>query len=219
VSRNRSVGALTVLAWLNVGLHVAALAVAAVGMAPGSPLAPLPERLKYLAAAPPGWTLGWASWMGCAVLLVAFLVAVSRRLGDGADLARLGVTIAVVGAAFDLFCDTVYIVVQPTLAAGRPESLFLTVERLTGIGSLVIANGAYSIAVALVSVALRHRPGVGPLPVGLGYAVCLCGLVLAGAGFTGVPEHALWATPPTIGLFCVWCVLVARSLDSEGAAP
>ena len=78
-----------------------------------------------------------------------------------------------------------------------PEPLFLAVERLTGLASLVVANGAYSVAVVLVSAALRGREGCGPFTVGLGYAVGAAGLLLAAAGFTGIPWHAEWAAPPT----------------------
>jgi hypothetical protein len=49
------------------------------------------------------------------------------------------------------------------------------VERVTGIGSLVIANGGYSIAILLVTRALR-----GPAAP-LGYAVGGFGLLLAAA--------------------------------------
>lgn len=208
---------LIVLAWANVCLHIAGLALAVVGMQPGTPLSPLPQRLEYLAGAPIGWTLGWACWMLCAVLLIAFLAAVVRRLGEDGDLARLGLVVAVAGAAFDLCCDSVYIVVLPMIASWRPppEALFLAVERLTGVASLVIANGAYSVAILLVSAALRGR-GCGPFTVGIGYAVGAFGLLLAGAGFTGVPWHVEWLTPPTIGLYCLWVVLVARSLDAGG---
>jgi hypothetical protein len=221
VPRNRPPDALVVLAWSNVLLHVVALALAAVGMSPGSPLVPLPERLTYLAAAPPGWALGWACWMLCTLVLVGFLALVPGRLPGDGDLARLGVLIAVAGAGFDLFCDSVYIVVLPMLASRQPppETLFLTVERVTGIGSLVVANGAYSVAVLLVSVALRGCKGVGGLAVGIGYAVGASGLVLAAAGFTGSARHAQWATPPTIGLFCVWAVLVARALRPDLKPP
>src|SRR5437879_5740774 len=41
-------------------------------MAPGTTLAPLPERLGYLAAAPPGWVLGWVSGMLGGVPVIAF---------------------------------------------------------------------------------------------------------------------------------------------------
>jgi hypothetical protein len=219
--RTPAVNLLPVLAWLNVALHAAGLTLAAVGMRPGTPLVPLPERLDYLAAAPLGWTLGWVSWMVCAVLLLAFLAALTWRLRERRELARLGLTVAIVGAAFDLFCDAVYLLVFPMLASWRPppEQLFLTVERVTGIGSLVIANGAYSVGILLISVALRGRPGVNPLTARLGYAVGVAGLLLAAAGFTGEPAHAQWLTPLTIGLFCVWVVVVARSLGPEGGRP
>jgi hypothetical protein len=218
MTQTSSGNALAVLAWANVGLHAVALALAAVVMRPGTPLAPLSERLEYLAGAPGAWALGWASWMLCAVLLVAFLAAVAFRVGEGnRELARLGLTVAVVGAGFDLLCDTVSILVFPMLASWQPppERLFLTVERVTGIGSLVIANGAYSVAILVLSTALRNQPGVSPLVTGVGYAVGAAGLVLAAAGFTGSPRHAEWATPPTIGLFCVWAVLVARALRPD----
>lgn len=207
---------LTSLAWLNVLLHLIALVLAALGMRPGTPLVPLAERLDYLAQAPLGWTAGWISWMCCAAALIAYLATLSRRLDE--PLAHLGLTIAVAGAAFDLFCDSVYIVVFPTIAALQPppETLFLIVERIIGIASLVIANGAYSIAILLFSLALRKRQALASLTVVIGYAVAAFGLLLAGAGFTGVPWHAEWLTGPTIGLFCVWVVLVAHSPSSAG---
>jgi hypothetical protein len=203
---------LTVLAWVNVILHILALFLAQFGMRPGSPLVPLPERLQYLAGAPLAWSLDWATWMLCAAALVAFLAALVHRLGERAVLARLGLMIAVAAAAFDLFCDSVYIIILPELARARPlsESLFTTVERLTGIGSLIIANGGYSVAIFLVASALRGYAA------GLAYAVAGFGLLLAAAGFTGVPWHAEWATPPTIGLYCVWVVVVARALEWGG---
>lgn len=211
----------TALAWCSILCHLAGLAFAAVGMSPGTPLAPLPERLNYLAGSPLGWTLGWCCWMLCAILLIAFLVAVTRRLETNADLARLGLVIAIAGAAFDLFCDSVFICVLPMIASWRPvpEPLFLAVERITSIGSLAIANGAYSVAILLINVALREKTGPRPLTIWIGYGVCAAGLVLAAAGFTGSAQHAQWATLPTIGLFCVWQLLVARSLEPSGSRP
>jgi hypothetical protein len=212
---------LTVLAWANVGVHLVGLALAAVGMSPGTALAPLPERLEYLARAPAGWTLAWACWMLCAAMLIAFLATVTQRLKVRGELARLGLMIAIAGAAFDLFCDSVYIVVFPMLAVMRPtpEALFLTVERMTGVGSLVIANGAYSIGILIITVALQGHKHCDSFTASVGYAVGVFGLLLCGAGFTGVPWHAQWATPPTIGLFCVWVVCVARCLDGAGEVP
>jgi hypothetical protein len=200
-----------VLAWVNVVVHVVALVLAQFAMRPGSPLVPLPERLQYLAAAPLGWSLGWATWMLCSAALIAFLAALVQRLPAPAALARVGLMIAVAAAAFDIYCDSVYILILPDLAA-RPQSdgIFELVERLTGIGSLVVANGGYSVAILLAAPALRGSAAA------LGYAVAAFGLLLAAAGFTGVPWHAEWLTPPTIGLYCVWVVVVARSLESGG---
>lgn len=217
VSRTPPDASLTGLAWANVFLHVAGLTLAAFGMSPGTPLVPLPQRLEYLSAAPWGWTLGWAAWMACGVLLVAFLAAVADRLGRDNGPARLGLAVAVAGVTFDLFCDSVYIAVFPLIASARPpaELLFLAVERLTAVGSLVIANGAYSVAALLFSRGLRRQGRVGRGTVGLGYGVGAAGLLLAAAGFTNVPWHAAWGTAATIGLYCVWVVLVARGLTPE----
>jgi hypothetical protein len=205
---------LTVLAWVNVVLHLIGLAFAALGMRPGTPLMPLADRLAYLSRAPLGWSLGWGTWMLCTTVLIAFLAVLARRLGD--DLARLGLTFAIVGGAFDLFFDSVYILVFPLVASWQPEALFLALERLSGVGSLVIANGLYSIATLLFTLSLRGREGVSRLTFVVGYAVTGFGLLLAAAGFTGVPWHAEWATGPTIGCFCLWAVLVAHGLERDG---
>lgn len=202
---------LTPLAWLNVILHVVALALAALGMRPGTPAVELVDRLNYLAQAPAGWTVGWASWMLCAVALIAFLAALLHRLAEDAYLARVGLMVAIAGAAFDLFCDSLYIVVFPAMAANPTTNpaTFVLVERVTGIASMVIANGAYSVAILLFALALRRTASLASI---VGYAVGLFGFLLCAAGFTGVPWHAEWATGPTIGLFCIWVVLVARAL-------
>jgi hypothetical protein len=219
VPRLSALVSLSRLAWLNVLLHLVALMLAAVGIRPGSPLAPIDERLSYLAARPVGWTAAWVAWMPCAVALVAFLAVLTQRLPEHARLAQFGLVIAVVGAAFDLLCDSVYLLVLPMLASWRPppETLFLTVERVTGIASLVIANGAYSVAILMVALALRDRKGLSRFTIGMGYAVAGFGFLLAAAGFMGVPELAAWATLPTIGLFCLWVVLVARSFEPVGS--
>jgi hypothetical protein len=220
VPRFVAVRPLTALAWVNVVAHVAGLALAAVGIRPGSPLVSLEERLGYLAGTHVAWTVAWVTWMFCAGAMIAFLATLRYRLGEQAVLAQLGLTVAVTGAACDLFCDSVYLLVFPMLASWQhPTALFLTVERLTGIGSLVIANGAYSIGILLFARALHARQGLAPFTAGLGYVVGGFGLLLAAAGFTGVPRHAEWVTPPTMGLFCLWVVLVARCLEPAGGCP
>lgn len=214
-----SVRPLVAAAWLNIVLHVAGLAFAVVGMRPGTPVVPLSQRLEYLAQSPPAWCLGWAVWMLCAVALIGFLAAVALRLGAAAPLAQIGLMFAIAGAAFDLLCDAIYILVFPQIASWQPppERMFLAIERITGIASMVIANGFYSVGVFMTTQALRGRKDLARYTVSPGYAVTGFGLLLAGAGFTGVAWHAEWATGPTIAGFCLWVLLVAYSLESAGA--
>jgi hypothetical protein len=73
---------LTFTAWLNVGLHLLGLALAMTGMRPGTPLVPATERVAYLAERPLLWSLGWATWMLCALALVAFLGALARAVPE-----------------------------------------------------------------------------------------------------------------------------------------
>src|SRR5262249_17539192 len=136
------------LAWLNVVLHVLGLVLAAVGMRPGTPAVPLTDRMAYLASDPSGWVLGGCVWMRFVPALVTFFLVAARHLGDNWPLAP----ILLVGAAFDIFCDSAYILVLPFLASRSDvsTSTFLAVEKLLGIGSLVVANGFYSVATLLM---------------------------------------------------------------------
>jgi hypothetical protein len=206
-------------AWLNVGLHAAGLILAAVFMRPGSPLTPLSERLTYLASQPIGWTITWAVWAACSVAMVSFAYVVAVQLG--AKLARRAFIVAAAAAIVDLACDARYAYSFPTLASeiDPTAQTFLAAERSTNFVSLTIANGLYSVSTLLSTLALRGRPGLIPGTIGVGIAVFISGLALAAAGVIESPDLAFWATPPTIGLYCVWVLLAARSLTRGGAEP
>jgi hypothetical protein len=184
-------------------------------MRQGSPLVPLPERVAYLAGHPWTWSCAWSVWIICALALIAFLVVLAQQIPSSRGLANLAVMIALVGAAWDLCCDCIYILVFPWVASWQPlnERGFLLLEQVTAIASLVIANGLYSVAILVVTTVLRQSRQAGRLTVVLGYAVGGGGLALAASAFTANPWHAAAATGPTIGLFCVWVVLVARGLS------
>jgi hypothetical protein len=215
MSRRRIVG----LAWLNVSLHVAGLALAAAFMRPGSPLAPLSDRLAYLAAQPSGWTIAWCVWAACALAMASFAFAIAVELRTAP--ARWAVVAAAVAAVADLTCDARYAFSFPKLAfqADSAAHSFLAQERWTNFVSLAIANGLYSISTLLSTFALRGRVGLAPGTTPAGVGVFACGMVLAAAGIVGSPDLAFWATPPTIGLYCVWVLLVARSLTHAGSGP
>ena len=211
----RSPQTLVRLAWLNVVLHGLGLVFAAVALGPGSPLAPAAERTAYLAARPVGWSLGWATWMVCALALVVFLTALFPHLDPRKpEAAALAVVLSAAGAAVDLLCDTLFIVLLPTLARDGPTPLFLAFERTLGAGGAVVANGLYSISV-LLAVACMPRGAEWRWARVLGVATGLAGLSLVAAGLTGVPSHLLATTPLTIVAFMGWTLAVARAVTSS----
>src|SRR6266508_211078 len=88
---------LTVLAWVNVVLHLAGLGFAVLTMRPGSPAIDLDVRRAYLAAQPVGWSLGWGTWMLCALAQVGFYAALAPHLPERIHTARLAVALAAAG--------------------------------------------------------------------------------------------------------------------------
>jgi hypothetical protein len=202
------------LAIANIAVHLVGLLVAALFLRPGSPTAPLAERMNFLAAHPIGWSAAWCVWIGCMILMVSFTFVAARCL-EAEPLARLAVIVAVAAGGFDLLGDSLFIVVLPQVAALLPrnEQLFVAVERCIQTLSLVVANGLYSVATLLLTLAARSRLKRGVFV--LGCVVFACGMLLALAAFTGVPWHAEAATGPTIGLYALWVWLAARDLEAR----
>src|SRR6476620_6767207 len=118
---------LAALAWLNVLLHGLGLIVAWFGLRPGSVVAPLGERIAYLAADPAIWRWGWGIWMLCSVVLVAYMAVLDRLLPLRSAAARLALVLTAAGMAIDLLCDGLQIGVLPLVAATGPSAapLFL----------------------------------------------------------------------------------------------
>lgn len=204
---------LALTAWLSVASHVVGLALAVVGMRPGTPLVPAVERASYLAGRPLAWSLGWAAWMICALALVAFLAVLAHVAPPASPLLTLAVPLAAAGAAIDLLCDTLFITVLPGLAAAGPTPLFFAFERALGAGGVVVANGLYSVAILLATLGLRAVPAVPALVRLLGYGTFAAGMLMVVAGFTGDPRQLEIATGLTIAPFLAWTLGVARSLS------
>jgi len=195
--------ALRATAWLNVIAHVAGLALAPVFMRPGTPAAPLLDRLAYLAARPPGWTLAWLAWMACAVALAAFMVLLARA--SSAPPVRAAALVACIGAATDLVCDAVYILGLPAHARGDVAA-FLTFERGLTAASQTGANGLYTLAVLLATIGLdRARVGARAL----GAITVAGGALLAIAGLTGSAAAAVAGTAIAIPAFLAWTLAVS----------
>ncbi len=209
------------LAWVNVAVHATALVLALIRIRPGSPLVGLSERAAYLARYPVAWSLGWGSWMLCTLALIAFFAALAERLPERSGMAHLAVVLAAAGGGIDLLCDVIYITVLPALASGDPppRETFLALEGTAVAGGLVVANGLYALGTLLLTFSLRGRTEIGGLIVATGYGVFGFGMVLVAAGFAHDPWLAVLGTGPTIGLFCLWTVLVARALECPEVRP
>lgn len=205
----RRLGALRALAWINVATHLAGLAFAAAAIRPGTPAVPAAERAAYLAAQPLGWTLGWVTWMACALALVAFLAVVAAIRPSAA--AQVAVALAAAGAAVDLICDAVYITLLPDLAIAGATPLFLAAERALAVAGQVVANGLYSIAVLLVTLEVGRR---NRLALVLGAATFAAGMALAGAGFSGDPTALAVSAGATILSFAGWTLAMSHALGA-----
>jgi hypothetical protein len=197
------------VAAVGAALHAAGLVLALFAMRPGTPAAPLLDRLSYLAGRPAGWVAGWLVWMVCAVSLVAFLVLLARARPSSWTRAAAG--LAAAGAAIDLTCDAAYAFLLPGRAAGDVSS-FLRFEHGLSLASLAGANGLYSLAILAATVAL---PRTWIASRGLGALTFVGGALLAAAGFTGNPFHVLAGTAVTMPAFVAWTLTVAVAVRRE----
>lgn len=203
---------LLLLAWGNVALHGGALVLTWFGLRPGSALAPLAQRMEYLAGRPSAWTWGWISWMLCTLVLVAFMAVLRQALPARSAAAQLALVFTASGMAIDLLCDVIQIQVLPFLAAGGTlrATLFLAFERLAFTGGATAANGLYTAGVLLMTLRLRGKVGVPSTLTGA--ATTLAGAGMALAGLLSSAELLAVFTGPTIGFYSLWTVLVARDL-------
>jgi hypothetical protein len=207
---------LELLAWSNVILHGAGLAVAWFGLRPGSVVAPLAERMTYLAADPAVWRWGWGIWMLCTLVLVGYVAVLERLLPPRSTAGRLALVLTASGMAVDLLCDVLQISVLPLAAAGGPAAapLFLAVERLAFTGGATVANGLYTTGVLLMTLRFGRRAGT---PARLaGWATVVSGYAMALAGLLPSPALLQATAGPTLGFYGVWTVLLARDLQRGG---
>jgi hypothetical protein len=203
------------LAIFSTVLHGAGLLAALFWMRPGTQSFPLETRRAYLATHPVGWTVGWAIWALCALVLVAYLDRVAR-IGPRRGLGYLALLLGIFGAAVDLGCDFINFRILPE-TAGTSRFAFETAERIAFIGGLVVANGLYSVATLVATLSLHGNGRATGAILATGTGSFLCGLVLAYAGWIVSPSLVEAATGPTIGLYCIWTILVALEEKRKGA--
>jgi hypothetical protein len=214
---------------VNVVLHVIALVLSLYGIRPGTRAVELADRIEYLSGGllgPWGWTLGWLSWMACVPALLRFLILTRCWIAKSRVWATVAVTLALVGAVFDLSCDLRYIVDIPSAAwdahvyaPGSPRherhtDRFVRIEKSINTVSLVVANGLYSIAILIISFTLPKKTNHW-----VGVAVAILGLILSASAFVEDSRLTEASAGATILLFCVWVMQVAYVADARNGAP
>jgi hypothetical protein len=204
-----SAARLLAVAALGAALHGAGLVLAALAMRPGTPAAPLLERLVYLARRPGGWVAGWLVWVACAATLVVFMALLARARPS--SLTRAAALLTAAGAVVDVAGDLTYAFVLPARAAGDVAS-FLRFERGLSLASLTAANGLYSIAILVATLGLPRRWTAARR---LGFLTFAGGAWLAWAGVTGDPRHVALATAVTIPSFVAWTLAVAAAVRRQ----
>jgi hypothetical protein len=204
---------LRAIAVAGAALHAAGLVFALLAMRPGTPAAPLFDRIRYLAGRPAGWTAGWLVWIACAAALVAFMVVLDRAFPSPGT--RAAAALAIAGAALDLTCDLAFAFLLPSRAGGEVSS-FLRLERTLALASLTGANGLYSIAILAATLGL---PRAWVVARGLGVVTFLGGALLAVAGVTTDPGQVLVATAIAIPAFVLWTLTVAAAARHEVPRP
>ena len=109
---------------------------------------------------------------------------------------------------------------QPSPAGGSVSAEGLDADAIKSLrrGAFmhIVANGLYTLATLLLTLALRRYPGLSPWATPCGLGVVLFGFVMVAAGFAGNVWLAALSTGPTIGLYCVWSLLVAYTLKPAG---
>jgi hypothetical protein len=189
------------IAAANVTFHLVGLVFGATVMRPGSIAEPLAARSAHLATHPLGWQLGWGVWMLSALTFVAFMEQVTRL--DPA--ARLALVLGAMGASVDLLCDSLQMLVLPMTA---PGDAFLAWERLANAGGLVVANGLYSVAVLVATLALPGR--MARMARAAGVCTFLAGMFMVAGGLADSASLVVFSAGPTILAYCAWVVLATR---------
>lgn len=192
-------------------LNALGLVCAVALMRPGAPMLPLDARRAWLAADPPGWTVGWSVWLLAALALVtlfAHLVAALPR-GHG----PLALALVSIGAAVDVTCDVLQMIVIPIAAAAPDPTTFVALDRALWAGGVILGSGLYCVAVAVATHGLARRGRASRALVAACVACGLGGLVWVVAELAHARAVLEPITGLTVGAFVVWALRLARDLE------
>lgn len=204
---------LRICAVLTIVLHLLGLLAAVFWIKPGMLGLDNDAAMSHIETSV-GWRLGWGVWALAALAFVAFMAALERFCGANSTLSRLAMMVGVAAAAIDCLFDLIHITVSPELMnlEFRPSGrvMFYAFERLASSGGIILANGLYSIAVVLMTEALRDK--LTPLVRVLGWVVLITGLALSATDFSSNHRMPEYFAGPAIGSYMLWVFAATWSL-------
>jgi hypothetical protein len=184
--------------------NLAAVVVLALVLAPGTTLVPsVDERVRYIGEHLVAWRVGWMVWMVAAVTLVWFYVWWRVRVNGP----HVALFVVLAGIVADWTAELALIIAGADgHAAVAPAAFFLT-------GA--VANGLYTVAGIMLTLATRLRP------IARAYAVLMwaAGAFLSIGAAIDLPFITVLATAGLFGLFIPWCVWLGRRLRGGSAGP
>ena len=146
------------------------------------------------------WRLGWGTWIGAALTLVAFYAWWGSRI-ERWRLAIGAFVIATVGIACDITAESLFI--------GWLPKDFESISRVATVLTGGAANGLYTVAGVMLTIA---TPTLRGRLLAWTWAVWAAGFLLSAFSLLGIIPGIAASTGALFILFCPWCVAIWRKL-------
>jgi hypothetical protein len=184
------------------------------------PALELVDRIRYIAAHPGWWRLGWLVWMGAALSLIYFFIHWGLFLDGHAPRALIffGVMVGSLGMVADILAETLFLGLLPRLAREilqTPEGSqgvllqsFAHWQWATTLMTGFVGNGFYALG-GLILNGISHRSGrFRKIFVWLGWPTWIfaVGLAVATVGMWRIP--LMLFTALTMGWFIFWLMVL-----------
>jgi hypothetical protein len=203
------------IAWAAAAVNLLAAILLATVLRPGLPGQGRSgtDRLTYIRGHLWVWRLGWLTWNVAAITLIALFVVLALRVRERSKvLAALALICAGAGLAADVSAEAALIALVPALDGNA----FLDAQRTSLLITGDVANGLYSLAGSLLTVAMWRSlmPGLRAIAV----VVWGAGFVLSAATIANSTGAQIVATAIVMPAFVVYAVLIGRWLRPLGTA-
>lgn len=179
---------------------VAALAMALVLRQGTEAVRNISERIDYITAHPVAWRGGWLLWNAAALSLVGFCAWWGARIASF-PWAAAAFLVAASGMMFDLFFESLFIGWLPD----DYRAIYPKGSLIMG----VVANGAYSLAGAMLTLRTSRLKGLWRL---WAWAIWGSGFALVAASWSGNVPAIMATTAAMMVLFCPWAAAMRWKL-------